>query len=123
MWSLLAVLLVLLGLALEGWAVFFLGWRRAADLGTEPPDPVLPRLVFGGPFGRVRHPQSLGLLLLLAAAAAYWRTPGICLVAMLAGALVIGVALRDERACATRFGEAHARYRRAVPFLVPRIRR
>jgi hypothetical protein len=53
MWSALAALLALTGLAIQGWAVFFLGWRRAADLTTEPFDPVLPRLVLGGPFAYV----------------------------------------------------------------------
>ena len=57
---------------LELWAATELGWRRALDLSDAPPDPALPRLVFRGPFRCVRHPQSLGLLLILAGTR--WRS-------------------------------------------------
>jgi protein-S-isoprenylcysteine O-methyltransferase Ste14 len=116
-----AALLAVLGIALEGWAVFVLGWRRACDLGREPPDPALPLLVFAGPFRFVRHPQLLGLLLLTAAAALYWRTPGMTLMTLLAAGVIIALARRDDHACAAHFGEAYARYRRAVPFLIPKL--
>jgi protein-S-isoprenylcysteine O-methyltransferase Ste14 len=119
LWTIAAVIAALAALALEAWAVFFLGWRRAADLTAEPFDPVLPRLVFAGPFAHVRHPQSLGLLLLLAASALYWRSAGMWAAVALAAVCVVLLARRDDRACAARFGEAYARYQRAVPFMIP----
>ena len=79
-----AAVLVLLGIGLELWSGAELGWRRALDLDDAPPDPALPRLVFGGPFRLVRHPQSLGLLLILAGAALAWRSIGIYAIAGIA---------------------------------------
>lgn len=117
-----ALLLVLAGVALELWAGLELGWRRAVDLEDTPPDPALPRLVFRGPFGYLRHPQSLGLLLMLSGAAVGVRRPGLFLVAAVVGGLVVAMALRHDAELARQFGEAYARYRRAVPLLVPRLR-
>ena len=108
--------------ALELWSGAELGWRRALDLGDAPPDAALPLLVFRGPFGLVRHPQSLGLLLILAGAALAWRSIGIYAIAGIAAALVVAMALRHDRELAQRFGETYLRYRRAVPLLVPRLR-
>jgi protein-S-isoprenylcysteine O-methyltransferase Ste14 len=110
------------GAALELWALFALGWRRTLDLTAAPPEPGLPRLVLGGPFRYVRHPQSLGLLLLLAGAAVGIRSAGMWVVAGLAGALVTSMAVRHDRELARELGEAYARYRDAVPLLVPRLR-
>jgi protein-S-isoprenylcysteine O-methyltransferase Ste14 len=117
-----AGVLVLLGVGFEVWSAVELGWRRALDLDDTPPDPALPALVLGGPFGRVRHPQSLGLLLILAGAALAWRSIGIYAIAGVAGALVIAMAVRHDRELAQRFGDTYLRYRRVVPLLLPRLR-
>lgn len=122
-WSALAVVVALLAVGLELWAVALLGWRRACDVSAVPPDPALSLLVFGGPFRLIRHPQMLGLLLLGAAAALQWRTPAMWLLALLVAVVVVAMARRDDRECAARFGEAYARYRRAVPFLLPTFSR
>jgi protein-S-isoprenylcysteine O-methyltransferase Ste14 len=114
-----AALLAVLGLGMEAWAVLTLGWRRWLDLTDAPPDAALPPLVFAGPFSHVRHPQSLGLLLLLAAAALWWHSPGMWLLALCSVAVVLALAQRDEREVARRFGVAYQRYQRAVPFIVP----
>lgn len=117
-----AGVLLALGAGVELWALLELGWRRALDLTAAPPDPALPQLVFGGPFGFVRHPQSLGLLLILAGAALDFRSAMTWPVAGLAGGLVIAAAVRHDRELAGRCGEAYARYQRAVPLLLPRLR-
>jgi protein-S-isoprenylcysteine O-methyltransferase Ste14 len=117
--TLAALLIVALGAAVEGWTAIELGWRRALDLTDAPPDPALPQLVFAGPFRFVRHPQSLGLLLILAGLALAVRGAGMWLLALLAGALVVAMAVRHDRELARRWGEAYARYRRAVPLLLP----
>jgi len=119
----LAAVLVALGVGLEIWAVIELGWRRALDVSDQAPDPALPRLVFAGPFRLVRHPQSFGLLLVLAGAALIFRSPRMWLGAGLAVALVAAVAIRDDRELGRQFGEAYARYRRTVPLLLPLPRR
>jgi protein-S-isoprenylcysteine O-methyltransferase Ste14 len=43
-------------------------------------------------------------------------------VAGLAAGLVIAMALRHDAELARQHGEAYARYRRAVPLLLPRLR-
>ena len=117
-----AAVLCTAGAALELWAVFILGWRRALDLKSGALDGERPRLVFAGPFGRVRHPQSLGVLLLLIGAAVAARSASMWSVAGLAGALTIAMAVRHDRELGREFGEVYARYRAAVPLLVPRLR-
>ncbi len=117
-----AAVLCTAGAALELWAVFVLGWRRALDLKSGALDAEEPRLVFAGPFRRVRHPQSLGVLLLLVGAAVAARSASMWSVACLAGALTVAMALRHDRELAREFGEVYARYRAVVPLLVPRLR-
>ena len=122
LWAVGATVLLAGGATLEAWAVVELGWRRALDLSAQPPEVGLPRLVFSGPFRCVRHPQSLGVLLLLAGAAAGLRSAGMWMVAGLAGALVISMAVQHDRELARECGEAYARYRQVVPLLLPRLR-
>ena len=82
----------------------------------------MPKLVFGGPFAFVRHPQSLGLLLILAAVAVGIRSLGMAAVAVVSGAVVVAMAIRHDRELAARFGPAYLRYQQAVPLLVPLLR-
>lgn len=117
-----AIPLCAAGALLEGWAVVVLGWRRALDISAVPADPHEPRLVLGGPFRHVRHPQSLGLLLLVIGVAVATRSAGMWVVAGIAGILVIAMAVRHDRELARDCGESYARYRRVVPFIVPRLR-
>jgi protein-S-isoprenylcysteine O-methyltransferase Ste14 len=112
-----------LGTLIELWATFELGWRRALDLTDQPPDPALPWLVFRGPFRWVRHPQSLGLLVILAGTAVAVRSPVLWLVTIAVGALVVAMARRHDRELMLQCGAAYGRYRGAVPFLVPWPRR
>jgi protein-S-isoprenylcysteine O-methyltransferase Ste14 len=118
-----ASLLAMLGVALELWASLVLGWRRALEITDAPPDPAMPGLVFAGPFRVVRHPQSLGLLLILGGAALAMNRPGMWVAAGLAAAIVVAMAVRHDRELARHYGEAHARYRQAVGLLAPSWRR
>jgi protein-S-isoprenylcysteine O-methyltransferase Ste14 len=120
--SAIAALLFLVGIAIEIWAVVTIGWRRAFDLTDAAPDPVLPKLVFRGPFAVVRHPQSLGLLFLLAATPFGLRSFAMAVLALASGAVVVGMAIRNDRELAAQFGPAYERYQRNVPFLVPLLR-
>jgi protein-S-isoprenylcysteine O-methyltransferase Ste14 len=119
--AVIAMVLVALGASVELWAVHELGWRRALERSAEPPDPVLPRLVLAGPFRLVRHPQALGLLLILGGAGLAAHSARTWLAAVLGGALVIAKTVGDDNALAREWGEAYARYRRAVPLLLPRL--
>ncbi|MDX2167993.1 MAG: methyltransferase [Deltaproteobacteria bacterium] len=117
----LGLLIGALGLLWLAWAWRELGWRRWLDLGDTPQHTALPRLVLYGPFRRVRHPQTLGLLLVLLAEAVRWNRIGMWGAALLSSAVVVYLARRDERRLAQRFGEAYRRYQRAVPMLLPRV--
>ena len=74
-----------------------------------------------GPFGIVRHPQTLALLFLLARAGLRWPQPGLWVPALVAATIAVALALADEPRMLERFGEAFRRYQRAVPFLFPRF--
>lgn len=110
------------GVAVELWVAWLLGWRRALEPAAVPLDPDQPALVLAGPFRIVRQPQALGIVLMLAGTALARRTPAAAAVALLGAGLVIALARRYDAELARRHGEAHARYRRAVPLLVPRAR-
>jgi protein-S-isoprenylcysteine O-methyltransferase Ste14 len=77
-------------------------------------------LVRTGPFAVVRHPIYLALLLYLlsiAAALGHWQQLLIAAPLFLAGTII---RIRDEeKLLREQFGEAHARYVREVPALIP----
>jgi protein-S-isoprenylcysteine O-methyltransferase Ste14 len=115
----LGALIGLVGLAWLAWAWLELGWRRWLDTGDAPHHSALPALVLYGPFAHVRHPQAVGLLLVLLAEAVRWDRTGMWVVAMITAVVVVSLAQRDERRLEARFGEAYRRYQRAVPMLLP----
>jgi protein-S-isoprenylcysteine O-methyltransferase Ste14 len=115
-----AVLLGLAGVGLLAWSAAVLGWRRWLDLADAPLEPESPPLVLRGPFGVIRHPQTLALLLLLAGASTRWPRPGLWVLALIAATIILGLAASEEPRLAKRFGTAYRRYQRAVPFLLPR---
>jgi protein-S-isoprenylcysteine O-methyltransferase Ste14 len=117
---LLSGLLFLAGAGLLGWTAVLLGWRRWLDLDDTPPGAESPALVFAGPFGVVRHPQTAALLCWLAAAAVRWPRPVLWALILIAATAVLAVAAADEPRLRKRFGEAYRRYQDAVPFLLPR---
>ena len=115
-----ARLIFLAGAGLMIWTAILLGWRRWLDLDDQTPGPESPALVLAGPFGVVRHPQTLALLLCLASAAVRWPRPGLWVLALIAATIVVALAMAEEPRMAARFGEAFRRYQHAVPFLLPR---
>ncbi|HSP98417.1 MAG TPA: methyltransferase [Candidatus Dormibacteraeota bacterium] len=115
-----ARLLLLSGGGLLVWTAALLGWRRWLDIDDAPPAPESPALVFAGPFGIIRHPQTLALLLCLAGAALRWPRPGLWVLALIAATAVLALAAAEEPRMVQRFGEAYRRYQRAIPFLLPR---
>lgn len=115
-----ATLLSLAGAGLLAWSAAVLGWRRWLDLDDAPPGPEEPRLVLRGPFGIVRHPQTLALLFLLGGAAARGPRPGLWVSALIAATVILALAATEEPRMVQRFGRAYQRYQRAVPFLLPR---
>ncbi len=122
-WALVGYGVAAAGVALAVWAWSVLGSRRLVSSAHEPPNPVSPRLVFGGPYRLVRHPFLLAALLGLGGAAIATRWPWLWVGWATAVVVLPWLTVREERRLVARFGEAYRRYQRAVPMLVPRPRR
>jgi protein-S-isoprenylcysteine O-methyltransferase Ste14 len=114
-------LLAATGAGLLVWTWVLLGWRRWLDLSDAPPAREHPALVLAGPFGVVRHPQTLGLLLCLFALVLYRPRGELFLAVLVAAGVALGLAAAEETRLQERFGEAYRRYRQVVPFLLPRL--
>jgi protein-S-isoprenylcysteine O-methyltransferase Ste14 len=112
-------LFLLVGVGIGGWAASVLGWRRTIGMEVGPPDPALPILVLAGPYQFVRHPRTLAVILVSLGAAMAHATLPIWLCGMTAMVALLAAARRD-RQLLIRYGETYRRYRRVVPFLVPR---
>lgn len=107
------------GLALHLWARRTLGPSWSATIGVRAAQRVIDR----GPYGAVRHPLYVAIVLL--AAGSFLAHPSLA-AGCLAGGLVAGVVLkmrREERMLHATLGEAYARYARRVPALWPRLGR
>ena len=76
-----------------------------------------------GPYARVRHPQYLGLILIMVGFLLQW--PTLATLAMFPVLLLIyrRLALREERDVRAHFGDAYASYVARVPPFLPRPRR
>lgn len=99
-------MLVFGGLVLMGKA-----WKRIHEADGD--------LVTGGLYGKVRHPQYSGLLLIIIGFLVQWPTLiTLAMAPMLVGAY-IHLAFREERALRKEFGEEFERYRNRVPAFVP----
>ena len=81
-------------------------------------------LLTDGPFRYCRNPMTLGTILAYLGMALAARTiAGTVLVLSLAASLLAYLRRLEERELADRFGDAYLAYRRATPFIVPRLPR
>ena len=90
------------------------GWRRIHQAKGE--------LVTDGVYARVRHPQYLGLFILIASLLVQW--PTILSVAMAPVLIVtyVRLARREELELEAQFGDAYLDYKANVPTFFPRLR-
>ena len=79
-------------------------------------------LVTDGVYARVRHPQYVGLFLVIVGMLVQW--PTIITIATWPVLMVVyyRLARREEREAEMLFGEAYSRYKASVPMFVPGIR-
>jgi protein-S-isoprenylcysteine O-methyltransferase Ste14 len=78
-------------------------------------------LLTTGPFRYCRNPMTFGTIVAyLGLAIVAGTVAGIVLVACFAVLLMIYLKRIEERELAKRFGEAYLKYRREVPFIIPR---
>jgi protein-S-isoprenylcysteine O-methyltransferase Ste14 len=78
-------------------------------------------LATSGPYGRVRHPQYIGFIVIMFGFLLQWPTlitlamfPVLCV-------MYVRLAHREEREVAAEFGEAWSRYTAVTPRWVPRL--
>jgi len=79
------------------------------------------RLVTGGPYRRVRHPQYAGLLLVLVGFLLQWPTIPTLVMFPVLVCVYRRLAVAKEREVAARFGPAWVAYAAATPRFVPRL--
>jgi hypothetical protein len=79
-------------------------------------------LATGGPYRRIRHPQYMGLILVMVGFLVQW--PTIATLAMFPVLLVVyrRLALREEAEVRSAFGDTWDAYARETPRFVPRLR-
>ena len=112
-------LLTVLGFSLGFWSV-----NTQLTRGRGTPLPVMPtqELLTEGPFRYCRNPMTLGTILAYLGIAIVARTTaGAAFVAALAASLLVYLKRLEEGELAERFGEAYVAYKKATPFIIPRL--
>lgn len=90
------------------------GWRRihAAQRTGD--------LVTDGPYEVVRHPQYVGLLVMIVGALVQWPTLVTVVMAPILAVTYVRLARREEAAMRERFGDAYDDYARRTPAFLPK---
>jgi protein-S-isoprenylcysteine O-methyltransferase Ste14 len=78
-------------------------------------------LVTDGIYARVRHPQYLGLFMLIGSLLIQWPTILSLLMAPVLIGAYVRLARREERELEAQFGEAYRAYKAQVPAFFPRL--
>ena len=113
-WGVYLVMTVSMGLIALGLGLVAVGWAQVFGARHE--------LRTSGIYRFIRHPQYLGLILVIVALNIQW--PTILTLAMAPVLIVMYVrqARREDRELEARFGRAFAAYAARVPAFVPRLR-
>ena len=82
-----------------------------------------PHLATTGPYARIRHPQYLGFLLIMAGFLLQWPTLLTLLMFPILGVLYTRLAISEEREVRAQFGTRFERYAARTPRFIPRLRR
>lgn len=94
-----------------GFVLLARGWKKVYQGGTV--------LVTDGLYGRLRHPQYLGLILLVVAFLIMWPTILTILLAPFLIGRYILLAREEDRELEKEFGDDFRRYRETVPAFIP----
>jgi protein-S-isoprenylcysteine O-methyltransferase Ste14 len=86
-------------------------------------DPMPKELITGGPFAVIRHPFYAAYSLAWLAAPVATHGPLVSLFAVMAIAIYIASARREEKLLEARFGETYRAYRRGTGMIVPSMSR
>ncbi|MBW3624550.1 MAG: isoprenylcysteine carboxylmethyltransferase family protein [Armatimonadetes bacterium] len=96
---------------LAGFWLLWAGWRRVHGAKGE--------LVVEGPYRYIRHPQYLGLMVIIFGALVWWPTLSTLLMAPILFGVYYHLAKREERDMLAQFGDAYRRYMARVPAFLP----
>jgi protein-S-isoprenylcysteine O-methyltransferase Ste14 len=107
------VMLISSALLILGFSLVALGWRKVYRGQGE--------LVTTGLYGRLRHPQYLGLILIVVAFLIMWPTILTILLAPFLTARYFLLAKEEDRELERQFGDTFARYKDAVPGFIPSL--
>ena len=80
------------------------------------------RLARSGPYARIRHPQYLAFVLIMTGFLVQWPTLVTLAMYPVLALMYARLARREEAEMLARFGEEYARYRKATPAFLPRLR-
>jgi protein-S-isoprenylcysteine O-methyltransferase Ste14 len=80
------------------------------------------RLATTGPYSRVRHPQYLGFILIMAGFLFQWPTLVTLVMFPILVVMYLRLAQREEAEARADFGAAYEKYARDVPGWIPRLR-
>jgi protein-S-isoprenylcysteine O-methyltransferase Ste14 len=108
------IMILSAGLLLLGFNLIALGWKEVYR-GAG-------RLVSDGLYSRIRHPQYLGLILVILACLIQWPTVLTIILAPFMIARYLLLAQEEDRDLEARFGEEFRRYKERVPGLLPLIK-
>lgn len=79
------------------------------------------RLATTGPYARVRHPQYVGFVLIMAGFLLQWPTLLTLVMFPILVIMYVRLARREEREAGEEFGEEYARYSANTPAFLPRL--
>lgn len=113
-WGVHLVMTISMALVAMGLALLAIGWVQVFGARDK--------LMTSGIYRFVRHPQYLGLILVVLALNIQWPTIPTLLMAPVLIVMYVRQARREDRDLEGRFGGAFARYASRVPAFVPRFR-
>ncbi len=113
-WGVYLVMTISFALIAIGLALVAVGWAQVFGARYQ--------LVTTGIYRIVRHPQYLGLILVIAAFNIQWPTILTLLMAPVLIVMYVHQARREDKELEARFGEAFVGYASRVPAFIPRLR-
>jgi protein-S-isoprenylcysteine O-methyltransferase Ste14 len=108
------IMIVSAGLLLLGFTLIAFGWKEVYRGAGG--------FVRDGLYSRIRHPQYLGLMLVITACLIQWPTVLTIILAPFMIARYVLLAREEDRDLEARFGEEFRRYKQRVPGLLPMIK-
>lgn len=108
------VMTVSMALVAAGIALVAIGWAQVYDARHA--------LKTSGIYRRLRHPQYLGLIVVVLALNIQWPTIPTLLMAPVLIVMYVRQARREDRELEARHGSAFENYRRQVPAFLPRLK-